>query len=108
MSTKNYICLFTVEAEYSTFGSYFTQLPWMKHMLVGYGMFSNPLLIYCDNMCGKYIYKNPVQHSITKHITIKHHFVIDLVEEKIVETEYVSSEKQFTDIFAEALACFIY
>ncbi|CAA7026579.1 unnamed protein product [Microthlaspi erraticum] len=45
-------------------------------------MESGPFLVYCDNKSAIDISKNPVQHSRTKHIDIRHHFVRELVEEK--------------------------
>ena len=39
------------------------------------------------------ISKNPVQHSKTKHIEIRYHFIRDLVERKIVFLEYIPTER---------------
>jgi len=49
------------------------------------------------------ISKNPIQLSRTKHIDIRHHFIRDLVEEKIVTLEEVDTEEQLTYIFTKAL-----
>jgi len=72
-------------------------------MLLDYGMTSNTLLVYCDNMSAINISKNLVQHSRIKHIDIRHHFIRELVENKIVEISHVSSEKQLADIFTKPL-----
>jgi len=66
-------------------------------------MTSNTLLVYCDNMSSINISENPIQHSRTKHIDIRHHFIRELVENKIVEISHVSSEKQLADIFIKPL-----
>jgi len=66
-------------------------------------MTSNTLLVYCDNMSSINISENPIQHSRTKHIDIRHHFIHELVENKIVEISHVSSEKQLADIFIKPL-----
>jgi len=97
------VSLSTAEAEYIALGSCCTQLLWMKQMLLDYGMTSNTLLVYCDNMSAINISKNPVQHSRTKHIDIRHHFIRELVENKIVEISHVSSEKQLAGIFTKSL-----
>jgi hypothetical protein len=49
------------------------------------------------------ISKNPVQHSKTKHIDIRHHYIRDLVENKIVTLEHVGTKEQVADIFTKAL-----
>jgi hypothetical protein len=59
--------------------------------------------LYCENLRAINISKNPIQHSRTKHIDNRHHFIRDLVEEKVVTLEHVTTEKQLADIFTKAL-----
>ena len=47
------------------------------------------------------ISENPVQHSKTKHIEIRHHFLRDNVEKCNVELEFCRSEDQLADIFTK-------
>ncbi|KAL0672285.1 hypothetical protein Bca4012_000265 [Brassica carinata] len=61
------------------------------------------MLVHCDNMSAINQSKNPVQHSRTKHVDIRHHFVRELVELKFVILEHVSSEKQLADLFTKPL-----
>ena len=49
------------------------------------------------------ISKNPVQHSRTKHIDIRHHYIRDLVEDKVITLEHVATKEQVADIFTKAL-----
>ena len=72
-------------------------------MLDDYGLAQSCFLIYCDNMSAIDISKNPVQHSTTKHIDLRHHFIRELVEDKILTLEFVPSEKQLADILTKAL-----
>ena len=72
------------EAEYIAAGSCCTKLLWMKQMLADYGIVHDILTVFCDNTSAINISKNLVQHSSTKHIDIRHHFIRDLVESKIV------------------------
>ena len=79
MSKKqNSISLSIVEAEYMTTGTCCTQLLWMQKLLVDYGIRQEHLIIYCDNTSAINISKNPIQHSRTKHIEIRHHFIRSL------------------------------
>ena len=93
----------TAEAEYIAVGSGCTQLLWMKQMLEDYGLKQGTLTIYCDNTSAINISKNPVQHSRTKHIDIRHHFIRELVESKVVSLEHVSTENQLADLFTKPL-----
>ncbi|CAL8083511.1 unnamed protein product [Prunus armeniaca] len=100
---QNSVSLSTTEAEYVAVGSCCTQLLWMRQMLEDYGLAQSCFLIYCDNMSAIDISKNPVQHSRTKHTDIRHHFIRDLVEDKILSLEFVPSEKQLAHILTKAL-----
>jgi hypothetical protein len=65
----------------------------MKQMLKEYNVEQDVMTLYCDNLSAINISKNPVQHSRTKHIDVRHHFIRDLVEEKVVNLEHVETEK---------------
>jgi len=72
-------------------------------MLKEYNVEKNVLTLFCDNLSAINIFKNHIQHSRTKHIDIRHHFIRDLVEEKVVTLEHVDIEEQMADIFTKAL-----
>ena len=90
MSKKqNYVSLSTAEAEYIATRSFCSQLFWMKKLLDDYGLSQETMVVYCDNSSAIDISKNLVQHSKTKHIEIKYHFIWDLVKRKVVALEYI-------------------
>ena len=72
-------------------------------MLAEYDVGQDVMTLFCDNISAINISKNPVQHSKTKHIEIRHHFIRDLVEDKKIKLEYIHTEKQLADIFTKAL-----
>ena len=61
------------------------------------------MVVYYDNFSAIDISKNLVQHSKTKYIEIRYHFIKDLVERKIVCLEYIPTERQNADIFIKPL-----
>ncbi|XP_050886339.1 uncharacterized protein LOC127091693 [Lathyrus oleraceus] len=61
------------------------------------------MTLYYNNLSAINISKNPIQHRRTKHIDIRYHFIRDLVEDKIVTLEHVTTEKKLADIFTKAL-----
>ena len=94
MSEKqNSVSLSTTEAEYIAAGSCCSQLLWMKNVLTDCGISHDTMVFYCDNSNAIDISKNPIQHSKTKHIEIKYHFIRNLVERKIVCLEYIPTER---------------
>ena len=100
---QNCVSLSTAEAEYIAAGSSCSQLVWMKQMLTEYNVSQNVMTLFCDNLSAINISKNPIQHSRTKHIDIRHHFIRDLVEDKVITLEHVATELQLADIFTKAL-----
>ena len=72
-------------------------------MLIDYGFNQGTLTLFCDNMSAINISKNPVQHSRTKHIDIRHHFIRELVENKCIVLEHVGTNDQLADLFTKPL-----
>jgi hypothetical protein len=97
------ISLSTTEAEYIAAGSCCTQLLWMKTLLGDYGFSQDTMIINCDNTSAINISKNPVQHSRTKRINIRHHFLHDLVESEIVSLSFIPTDNQLANILTKPL-----
>ena len=58
-------------------------------MIFYYKVPNDLMFLFCDNTSAINIAKNPVQHSRTKHIDIKRHFIRELVEQGIVKIEFI-------------------
>ena len=84
-------------------GEWMHTTPMMKQMLVDYGFNQGTLTLFCDNMSAINISKNLVQHSRTKHIDIRHHFIRELVENKCIVLEHVGANDQLADLFTKSL-----
>ncbi|KAI3770544.1 hypothetical protein L6452_01680 [Arctium lappa] len=78
---QNCVSISTAEAEYVTAASYCAQVLWMKTQLRDYGMLYKTVPIYCDSKSAIAISVNPVQHTKTKHIDMRYHFIKHHVEE---------------------------
>ncbi|GJR51251.1 retrovirus-related pol polyprotein from transposon TNT 1-94 [Tanacetum coccineum] len=76
---------------------------WMRTQLLDYGYKYNRILMYCDSKSAIAISCNPVQHSKTKHIDIRYHFIKDHVEKGTVEIYFVGTKYQLMDLFTKAL-----
>ena len=104
MSKKqNFMSLSIAEAEYIAAGSCCTQLLWMKKLLYNYGILQDTMCVFCDNTSAINLSKNLVQHSKSKHIEIRYHFIRDLVEDKVVCLKFIHTDNQKADIFIEPL-----
>ena len=95
--------LSTAEAKYIAAGACCAQILYMKQMLLDYGVVLDRIPLLCDNESAVKIANNPVQHSRTKHIDIRHHFLRDHVARNDISLCGVRSEDQLTDIFTKPL-----
>ena len=75
----------------------------MQKLFHDYGICQEHLTIYCDNTSAINISKNPVQHSRTKHIEIRHHFIRELVEDGNLTLEFIHTDDQKVDLFTKPL-----
>nr|ABB46911.2 retrotransposon protein, putative, unclassified [Oryza sativa Japonica Group] len=75
----------TAESEYVAAASCCSQILWLLSTLKDYGLTFEKVPLFCDNTSAINIAKNPVQHSRTKHIDIRFHFLRDHVEKGDVE-----------------------
>ena len=100
---QNSVALSTAEAEYVAAASCCAQVLWMRQTLQDYGLTFACTPIKCDNTSAICLTKNPIQHSRTKHIEIRHHFIRDHVQKGDVALEFIDTEKQLADIFTKPL-----
>nr|GEZ05413.1 ribonuclease H-like domain-containing protein [Tanacetum cinerariifolium] len=92
------------EAEYVSLSACCAQVLWLRTQLTNYGFYFDKIPMYCDSKAAIAISCNPVQHSRTKHIDVRYHFIKEKVEKGIVELFFVGTEYQLADLFTKALS----
>ncbi|GKA81176.1 hypothetical protein Tco_0787868 [Tanacetum coccineum] len=92
------------EAEYIALSRCYAQILWMRSQLTDYGFAFNKIPMYYDNKSVIALCCNNVQHSRSKHIDVRYHFIKKQVENDVVELYFVRTEYQLADIFTKALA----
>ncbi|GJV84329.1 hypothetical protein Tco_1524227 [Tanacetum coccineum] len=93
----------TTEAEYIAMSGCCAQILWMRSQLTDYGFAFHKIPLYCDNRSAIALYCNNVQHSWSKHIDIRHHFIREQVDNGVVELYFVTTDYQLVNIFTKAL-----
>ncbi|GJT48778.1 hypothetical protein Tco_0974935 [Tanacetum coccineum] len=68
-----------------------------------YSYHFNKISIYCDSKSAIAISCNPIQHSRTKHIAVRYHFIKEHVEKGTIELYFVKTDYQLADLFTKAL-----
>ncbi|GJX32862.1 hypothetical protein Tco_0242717 [Tanacetum coccineum] len=98
MSKKqNCTAMSSAEAEYVALSASCAQVMWMRTQLQDYGFNYNKIPLYCDSQSAIAISCNPVQHSHTKHIHTRYHFIKEQVENDIIKLYFVRTEYQLAD-----------
>nr|GEU85228.1 retrovirus-related Pol polyprotein from transposon TNT 1-94 [Tanacetum cinerariifolium] len=93
----------SAEAEYMALSASCAQEMWMRTQLQDYGLNYNNIPLYRDSQSAIVISCNPVQHSCTKHIYTRYHFIKEQVENSIIELYFVRTKYQLADTFTKAL-----
>ena len=75
----------------------------MKQTLSHFDLTFSYVPIKCDNTSAISISKNLVQHSRTKHIETRYHFLKDYAQKGNITLEFVRTEDQLADILTKPL-----
>ncbi|GJV01042.1 putative ribonuclease H-like domain-containing protein [Tanacetum coccineum] len=92
----------TTEAEYVAAASCCGQVLWIQNQMLDYGFNFMNTKIHIDNESTICIVKNPVYHSKTKHIEIRHHFIRDSYEKKLIRVEKIHTDFNVADLLTKA------
>ncbi|GJR76217.1 putative ribonuclease H-like domain-containing protein [Tanacetum coccineum] len=91
----------TTKAEYVAAASCCRQVLWIQNQLLDYGYNFMNTVINIDNNSTICIIENPVQHSKTKHIEIRHHFIRDCNAKKLIQMVKIDTEHNVADLLTK-------
>ncbi|GJY32797.1 ribonuclease H-like domain-containing protein [Tanacetum coccineum] len=92
----------TTEAEYVVAAIYCGQVLWIQNQMLYYGFNFMNTKIYINNESTICIVKNLVFHSKTKHIEIRHHFIRDTYEKKLIQVIKIHTDHNVADLLTKA------
>jgi len=99
------VALSSTEAEYIALCAGAKEACWLRKFAEDLGVTQTaPTEIKVDNTSAIRLVENPEFHKRTKHIDIRYHFTRELVEEKKIAIEYVSTDDQLADILTKPLS----
>ena len=75
----------------------------MKQILADYNIKFDVISILCDNTSAIDLSKNPVLHSRSKHIDVRHHFLRDHVNKGDIKMTHIDTKINLADIFKKPL-----
>ncbi|GJZ60234.1 putative ribonuclease H-like domain-containing protein [Tanacetum coccineum] len=92
----------STEAEYVAAANCCGQVLWIQNQLLDYGYNFMNTKIFIDNQSTICIVKNPVFHQRTKHIEIRHHFIRDANEKKLIQVLKIHTGDNVADLLTKA------
>ncbi|GJW21199.1 putative ribonuclease H-like domain-containing protein [Tanacetum coccineum] len=92
----------TTEVEYIVASHCCGQVLWIQNQMLDYGFNFMQTMIHDDNESVICVVKNPVYHSKTKHIEIRHHFIRDSYEKRLIEMVKIHTDHNVADLLTKA------
>nr|GEX01520.1 hypothetical protein [Tanacetum cinerariifolium] len=96
------VATYTTEAEYVAATHCCGQVLWIQNHLLDYWFNFMNTKIYIDNESTIRIVKKLVFHSKTKHIEIRHHFIRDAYENKLIQVLNIHTDDNVVDLLTKA------
>lgn len=94
----------TTDAEYIAAHDAAKEIVWLRQLLEDINFQQQgPTILFCDNAAAQKLIQNPIFHRRSKHIDIKFHYTRDLIKQKLIDIQHVSSELQLADILTKPL-----
>ncbi|GKA37422.1 hypothetical protein Tco_0723987 [Tanacetum coccineum] len=99
---KTIVANSTTKAEYVAAASCCGQVLWIQNHMLDYGYNFMNTKIFSDNESTICIVKNLVFHSKTNHIEIRHHFIRDSNEKKLIRMIKIYTYQNVVDLLTKA------
>ncbi|GJT56861.1 hypothetical protein Tco_0991915 [Tanacetum coccineum] len=91
----------TTEDEYIAASHCCSQVLWIQNQMLDYRYNFMQTKIHVDNESAICVVKNPVYHSKTKHIEIRHHFIRDSYEKRLIEMVTIHTNNNVADLLTK-------
>ncbi|KAG6509698.1 hypothetical protein ZIOFF_027698 [Zingiber officinale] len=102
---QNTVALSSTEAEYFGANEATRKVVWLRRLLLELQQkMDEPATIFCDNQSAIAMTKNPVFHARSKHIELRRHFIREMVLQKEILLEFISTHDQPADVLTKAVS----
>ena len=95
----------STHAEYIAAAEAAKELVWLRRFLLEVGEdVPGPTTLFIDNRAANLLARNPVNHSATKHIDVRYHFICDCIADGSINLSLIGSNDMTADILTKSLA----
>jgi hypothetical protein len=100
------VALSSTEAEYMALSDATKEAIYLRRFLKEVLNIDKQIQIMNDNQGARSLAQNPIQHSRTKHIDIRHHFIREILQRKEIEIKYIQTSEMVADFLTKPLSKF--
>ena len=94
-----------MHAEYVAAAEAAKELVWLRRFLLEVREdVPGPTTLFIDNRAADLLARNPVNHSATKHIDVRYHFIRDCIADGSINLSLIGSNDMAADIMTKSLA----
>jgi len=98
------VALSTMESEFMAACAAAQESLWLIQLLKEFTCkFQDPIIIFEDNKACLDYSKNSTNHQRTKHISVRYHFIRDLIADRLISLTAIPSEENIADIMTKPL-----
>ena len=95
--------LSTTEAEYVAANEVCKEVLWLSRLVGELGFTKDTPVLHCDSQSAIQLARNPVFHAKTKHIDVKHHFIREVIEHKMLQLVKIHTDENPADLLTKSL-----
>lgn len=97
------VALSTLESEYVAVGEAAKEFVWIQRIVKNelLNLKLNCNIMYCDNLSTIEFTRSNIENHRTKHIEVRHHYIRELVENKMFNVTHINSKNNLADIFTK-------
>jgi hypothetical protein len=100
--SQKVVTLSSTEAEYMALSDLCTEVLFIKQLLESMGMgIQLPIKLEVDNTGALFLAENSTTSQRTKHIDVRHHFICNLMDDKIIEVKFVKTTENDADVYTK-------
>nr|GEU83116.1 retrovirus-related Pol polyprotein from transposon TNT 1-94 [Tanacetum cinerariifolium] len=100
---QHVVALSTTKAKYMALTEAVKKAIWLKGLLEELSIELNTVAVNCNNKGTIHLSRNHVFHERTKHINVRYHFIIEVLEAKTVKVLKMSTEHNATEALTKVV-----
>ena len=96
----------STHAKYVAAAEALKELIWLRRLLAELKEeVPGPTPLHIDNHAADLLARNPVNHSATKHIDVRYHFIRECIADGSINLKLISTKEMAADVLTKSLAC---